>query len=44
VDELRYIRELQVPRPALTCSPDSRKLKDCEGCGSKCILNRIIFP
>ena len=28
----------------LTGAPDSRKLKDCEGCGSGCILNRIIFP
>jgi hypothetical protein len=28
----------------LTRSPDSRKLKDCEGCGSTCILYRIIFP
>jgi hypothetical protein len=28
----------------LTPGPDSRKLKDCEGCGSSCILYRIIFP
>ena len=28
----------------LTPGPDSRKLKDCEGCGSSCILHRIIFP
>jgi hypothetical protein len=44
---LQHPREIQKLRrcpPGLTEGPDSRKLKDCEGCGSSCILNRIIFP